>query len=374
MADTGRPLSGAYKKDVIENLMKSYSDKVILDDVEDTVEAEPSTDPLDCIEPPTFKCKTGEKRFSALFWKPKNIPDIPIRVYEATDWDEEAQLYIPPINPNWVWNRDTLEWFALAMHEGDTTLLHGLQGTGKSCLVEQWCALLNIPFWRMSCNRETREQHFLGSPGVTYNEEGQMAIQQEPTLLTDSLKYGGVFCEDEAFRHNSALVLQSLREKSNRTVVLPDAPGKTASERKIKAPDNWWYVLTDNTCGSGDETGIFDAEVQDASTLDRIDATIEVDYLSKGQERTMLKKHSNLDVEVLNGMLDLSREVRKAFKKQTLMNTLSVRGLMAWCDKAALMGNVGKGLQMSWYNKLGTDDQKVVDDMFYKVFARKINE
>lgn len=365
-------LSDLYKPEVIESIVRSYSPDTEVEGSEDT---EPKVDPYTQIEIRTFTKKSGQSLFSELFWKPKSIPDIPLTVFKTSDWEKEAQLHIPKVDPNWQWNRDVTEQFALAMHEGDTTLLHGLQGTGKSCLAEQWCAMLNIPFWRMSCNRETREQHFLGSPAVEYNDKGQMFIKQEPTILTDSLRYGGLFCEDEAFRHNSALVLQSLRERNNRTVLLPDAPGRTADERKLKAPvGRWWYVLTDNTCGSGDETGAFDAEVQDASTLDRIDSTIEVKYLGKPEERAMLQKYCGLNVDIINGMLDVAKMVRIAFGKQTLMSTISVRGLMSWANKIELYGSIGKGLQQSWYNKLGTADQKVVDDIFHQVFARKITD
>lgn len=363
-------LSDLYDNDVIESIVKSYSEQV---DTSEEATGE-SSNPLDAIEIRPMVHTKSTTPFSKLFWKPKLIPDLPLHKYKASDWSEEAQLHIPDIDPHWVWNRPVTELFALAMYEQDTTLLHGLQGTGKTCLPEQWCALLKIPFWRMSCNHETREAHFLGSPAVEYNEEGQMYIRQEPTILTDSLKHGGLFCEDECFRHNSALVLQSLREKSNRTVLLPDAPGRTSDERKLKAPSTWWYILTDNTVGSGDETGIFDAEVQDASTLDRIDAAIEVPYLGKPQERKILQNHSDLNDEIINGMLDVAKQVRFAFKKQTIMSTISVRGLLAWANKIELLGNIGQALQISWYNKLGTDDKKIVEDIFHQVFARTIND
>lgn len=358
-----------YDEKVITNIVKSYSDEA-------EVSTDPKEDPFIKVDAPTFKVEKGTKLFSEIFgWTPAAIPDIPLRVFSASDWDEEARLMIPDINPHWVWDKEVVECFALAMYSGDTTLIHGLMGTGKSCLVEQWCALLIIPFWRMSCNRETREQHFLGSPGVEHDEKGQLSIKQEPTTLTDSLRYGGIFCEDEAFRHNSALVLQSLREKSNRTLTLPDAPGRTANERRLVAPvGKWWYVLTDNTVGSGDETGIFDAEVQDASTLDRIDTAIEVEYLTKDRERQLLQSVSRLNEDIINGMLDFAKLTRAAFTKQTIMSTLSVRGLMGWAEKTELLGDVGMGLRLSWYNKLGSQDQRVIADVYHQVFAKQITD
>jgi hypothetical protein len=152
----------------------------------------------------------GEVYFSSVFWKPKHIPDIPVAVYKDEDWHEVARLMIPDKNPHWVWPERTTELYAMAMYCNDTTLLHGLQGTGKSEIPAQWCSKFRIPMWRMSCHEQTREEHFVGSVSVSYStdESGntRMAIQQEPSILTDSIKYGGYFVEDEAFRHTSALV------------------------------------------------------------------------------------------------------------------------------------------------------------------------
>jgi len=360
-------LKDLYDPEVISSIVKSYSHEV--------EEFTDGANPLDSIVKRPMDATTGEHTFSDLFWEPVSIPNLPLKTYYKKDWSKTAQLHIPKVDLNWVWNRPATEQFALAMYKGDTTLLHGLQGTGKSCLAEQWCAMFKIPFWRMNCNRETREAHFLGSPSVEYNAKGQMYIKQEPTILTDSLRYGGLFCEDEAFRHNSALVLQSLREKSNRTLLLPDAPGRTADERKLAAPKGrWWYVLTDNTTGSGDETGVFDAEVQDASTLDRVDAAIEVSYLDKAQERLILKNYTELNDTIIDGMLDFASKVRNAFTKQATTCTFSVRGLLAWGENIELMGNIGKALQLCWYNKLGTEDKAVAADLYHQIFARNIDE
>ena len=310
--------------------------------------------------------------FSKVFGSTTIIPDIPVKVFSKEDWPEEARMYIPTKDPKWVWNKEVLEQLAMAFLMKDTTLLFGFQGTGKSCAIEQFCAVCCIPFWRMNCNRETREQHFLGGPEVKYDDEGRMYIEQAATVLTESLRYGGVFCEDETFRHNSALVLQSLREKTNRSVVLPDAPGRTAEERKLTAPEDWWYMLTDNTKGNGDESGIFDAEVQDASTTDRIDTAIEVPYLDKKDEVAMLMGHTDIEEGECGKMVSFANEVRKAFKKGHMMNTMSVRGLLAWGDKVCVLHNRGLALRMSFYNRLLEDDQKQVRDIYHMVFGDKI--
>jgi hypothetical protein len=365
-------LRDLYDDEVISNLTNAYGHS----NSEEGKDDEPKIDPFTEIKAYEPRTQANGVLFSKAFgWKPKTIPDIYVPKFKDSDWDETAQVMIPNEDPDWIWNRELCEQMALAFVDGDTVLIHGLQGTGKSCALQEFCAVLRIPFWRMSCNRETRESHFLGNPNLEYDREGHMHIKQEPTLLTDSLRYGGMFCEDEAFRHNAALVLQSLREKTNRTLVLANADGRSMEDRVLKAPEGrWWYGLTDNTAGSGDETGVFDAEVQDASSLDRIDTTIEAKYLNKPDERKLLQRKTDLNDEIINGMLDVAKQVRNAFTKGTMMATMSARGVMAWAAKTERLGHLGRGLQYTFLNKLGTDDRKVVEDMFHKVFARKITD
>ncbi len=365
-------LRDLYDDETIANLTNAYNKQ----QESEGEDEEPKADPFTQIAPyEPSRMENGVLFSEAFGWKPKTIPDIYVPQFKDEDWDEAARVMIPEPDPDWIWNRELCEQLALAFVDGDTTLIWGLQGTGKSCAFMQYCATLRIPAWRMSCNRETREAHFLGNPNLEYDSDGHMHIKQEPTLLTESLKYGGVFIEDEAFRHNAALVLQSLREKTNRTLVLTNADGRSIEDRVLEAPEGrWWYGLTDNTAGSGDETGIFDAEVQDASSLDRIDTTIEAKYLGKPDERKLLQRKTDLNDDIINGMLDVAKEIRKAFSKQTLMATMSARGLMAWAMKTEKLGHIGNALTYTFLNKLGSDDRKVVEDLFHQVFARKINE
>lgn len=319
-----------------------------------------------------FKERKGikTKLFSELFWKPKDIPDLPLPVFKTSDWDPIAQLMIPEADPNWVWNKAVAEKMALAYYCGDTTLLYGYHGTGKSAVVASFCNVLTIPLWRMSCNQETRETTYVGSPAVEYNTEGQMTIMQEPTVLTDSLRYGGIFLEDEVFRHNASMVVQSLREKNHRTLLLPDAPGRTAAERKLKAPANrWWYFMTDNTVGVGDESGVYEAFIQDASSLDRIDAAIDVPYLGIPEERSILEKATKLDAKTITNMVTFAKTIRKAFVGGTIMSTMSIRPLLAWSEKVEISGDIGMSLRISWFDKLSSDDKAVAKDAFHQQFG-----
>ena len=366
-------MKGMYDPDVIRNMVSDSDSVNISTTVDETVQA------LTDIAERTFTNKLSDveyKTFETMFrWKATLVPStLPIAVFKDEDWPEEARVMIPDPNPNWEWPREATEKFLAAMHTGDTTLLFGLQGTGKSALAMEIAALCRIPFWRMNCHSETRDAHFTGNVGITYDGDGNPHIKQEATALTDSLRYGGIFCEDEAFRHSSALVLQSLREKSSRFLLLPNASGMNADERKMVAPEGkWWYVMTDNTVGLGDETGTFQAEVQDVSTLDRIDTAIEMSYLGKAQERKILTNYApSLNETQVNGMLDFAKLIRTAFAKQEMMSTFSVRALLSWADKISMYSSVNTALKVCWFDKLTENDKCVAKDMFFQVFAIKL--
>lgn len=128
--------------------------------------------------------------------------------------------------------------------------------------------------------------------------------------------------------------------------------------------------MTDNTNGVGDSTGQFDAQVQDASTLDRIDVTVEVSYLPKEVEFEMLKKHApKLGDELLQNLINVATEVRKAFSGGHMLTTMSVRGLMAWAEKIDLTDNIAFALKLVMFNKLSDDDRAQVRDIYNQVFG-----
>jgi cobaltochelatase CobS len=322
------------------------------------------------LEPKKVKAKKGRSFKEVFGWKPTHIQNVEVPLFKDEDWPEAARCMIPSVDPHYQFPKQATEYAMQSMISGDTTLVWGLKGTGKSTLPEQMCALLRIPFWRQNCNEETREQHFTGSAGVEWDDKGQMRIIQEPTLLTDSIQYGGVFCEDECFRHNSALVLQGLRESNNRRLVLPDAPGRSADER-VLTPESgrWFYFMTDNTNGQGDETGSYSAQVQDSSTLDRIDSTIELGYLTRPQENKLLTSVADGDVpeSTIKDMVEVAALVRDAYKTGTMMDVLSTRALLNWLRKAIIYGDTGKSFKLAWYNKLCKDDKTAVSDIYTQV-------
>jgi hypothetical protein len=94
--------------------------------------------------------------------------------------------------------------------------------------------------------------------------------------------------------------------------------------------------------------------------------------LGRAQERRILKKHSDLNNQIIDGMIEFAKLVREAFENQTLLATFSVRSLLAWAAKTEITGSIEHGLQITWYDKLSNDDKATARDMFHQVFQRTL--
>jgi cobaltochelatase CobS len=110
------------------------------------------------------------------------------------------------------------------------------------------------------------------------------------------------------------------------------------------------------------------------STLDRIDTVIEMDYLGKPQERKILGNYApDLNAEQVNGMLDFAKGIRSAFKKQEILSTFSVRALLSWADKITMYKDIATALRVCWFDKLCESDKGVAKELYFQVFATRID-
>lgn len=322
------------------------------------------------VVPPVRQPTEGERLFSELFWKPRDVPDFPLRVFKAEDWDETVRAHIPEKNENWVWPKAETEMFAFAMFSGDRTLLYGPTGTGKSALPKAYCAELCIPYMLTSCHGQQEATDFLGKDNIKFDENTQsLSAHIEFSMLTQAAKFGGMIVIDEAFRSPILMAIQSLLEPGG-TLTLPDAAGLSVADRKITPPEGMsWIVMTDNTNGQGSDDGKYNAEVQDLSTLDRITATIFIGYPSKNDENKVLSKVApSLGKEKITKIVQLNQQIRNAFTKGTLQQPLSIRAAIVIAKKAQHLG-IEKAYEVSYKAKLAPVDQGVYGECWKQVMG-----
>jgi MoxR-like ATPase len=315
------------------------------------------------------KAYAKDAMFSKVFGAlPEGASDIPVPLFDKDSWSPEGQAVIPLGNEHWVWNLDQAYELMTAMIAGDTTLLYGETGTGKTALAEQACSLLNIPLWQTGCHRQQESTDFLGSTGLEANKSGGMDTVFNPSQVVNSVLHGGMCLLDEAFRSPILMAIQPLLEENHR-LLLADANGIKASERILTAmKDRFFIVLTDNTNGTGSETGAYEAEVQDLSTLDRVLSAIHVDYPSAGIQCAIIKGQLDElnDADILT-MVQIGEQVRGAFRQGTIQQTLSLRALLSWGAKARIFQDLKRGFNQAFVNKLGLDEQVLVGEIWQQV-------
>lgn len=322
---------------------------------------------------PTLEVPDGMVSLACLI---KGCKDIPVRVFRADEWPEEIRSYIPDTLPNngkWHWSVPLAEDLAFALYCGDRTLLHGPTGSGKSAIVEAWCFLTQTPLIRVNCHREMQSTDFLGKDIIKSTPQGPV-LEYDWSLTTLAAKHGGILLIDEAFRSPHLMAIQSLLER-NGTLTLPDAASLKPSERKIVPPEGRsWVVLTDNSVGTGDDSGAYMTEVQDVSTLDRITAAIHVDYTEKTQEiKELAEDFPAVPVKmVLEPLISWAGKVRNAFKTNNMQQTVSRRAINAIMRKYMITGNIKEAATLSFVNKLNQADCLKAGEAWMQVFGEEL--
>lgn len=327
------------------------------------------TKPVEEIKVKDIVIKAGHKKFSQVFgFNPETIPDIPVKVWDDTDWPEEIRSRIPDVDPEYHWNPLYAEQLAFGFLVDGPLLAHGPTGTGKTSMLREYCALTRTPFFRVSCHKQMEAADFLGSNQVV-NDNGVPITVHTHTDATLAMSYGGLLCIDEAFRSPILMAMQSAFETPP-SLVLQDAHG---SNRVLRPAQRLLIALTDNTNGTGDHTGVYDAEVQDLSTLDRVRTSIYVDYSPDEVERKMLKgKFSGLGDANIRDMVKVANLIRSAFVSNTIMQTMSIRALTYWAENSTILGDVTAGFKAAFFNKLSADDRQVVNSCYRQVYGKDV--
>lgn len=322
----------------------------------------------------------GCKWFSEVFgWKPQTLPrDVPVPVFDPADWDEEVRPYIPESLPNnglWSWPRKSTELLALALYSGDrSTLTHGPTASGKTSLWEAFGYMCRIPVIKVSCHGEQQSTDFLGKDIITTDpKSGASILKYDWSLCTTAAKKGGILLIDEAFRSPVLMSIQSLLER-NGTLTLPDAASLKPNERKIKPPKGkFWIGLTDNTNGTGDDSGAYNAEVQDLSTLSRITAVIEVPYPDvKAQAELLKTAYPAVPDDTLEELSQWAGAMRDAFLAKTVLQPICLRVLLSILAKYELMGSLELAINLAYMSKLGNADKHCANEAFHAVTCRNL--
>jgi cobaltochelatase CobS len=271
-------------------------------------------------------------------------------------------LYIPQIDHAYHFNADLVKDIGMAIEMNLVLLLWGHAGTGKSTVIEQFCARTNRPFRRIQHTASTEEAHIVGQ--TLANESGTYF---EPGILPLCMKYGLVYLADEYDFASPDIhsVYQAVME--GKPLIIKEAPPEW---RVVEPHPNFRFVATGNTNGAGDETGLYSGTMLgNSANYSRFAVTIEVPYLPESEEIKIVRNQTGVSKEDATNMVKFAGLVRKEFSNQRISATIGPREIINATKVGIAKADFKRGMELAYINRLGESDAEVVSSVAQRVFG-----
>jgi len=300
-------------------------------------------------------------------------PDVPLTAM-VRDGGSEHDAWIPSLDPEYHFQGDalsvTLTFLEMAWKTGPKEGLQyiGPTGSGKTSLIEQVCARLDVPMVSITANNRMEVADLVSSMvaagGSTITVDGP---------LTMALRHGYVFVLNEVdlLDPGTTTGLNDILERG--FVVVP------GTNELVRAVPGFAFVVTSNTAGGGDEFGVYNGtQVQNLAFRDRFVKVI-VGYMDDGAEVAMLEKaFPKIGRKMAETFVAVANMIRGAFTSGSGMDvTMSTRVLKRWVrDTTTYAGMAARGrtpvhfsLDLALANGTSPEVQEALHQMVTQAFG-----
>ena len=213
----------------------------------------------------------------------------------------------------------------------------GLSGNGKTTMVDQVCAKLKRPCYRINITAQTDEDDLLGGFRLI---NGETVWQDGPVVAAMEDPNGGVLLLDEIDLGTAAIMcLQSVLE--GKGVFLKKV------NRWVTPQPGFTVVATANTKGKGDEQGRFaGTNIMNEAMLDRFPITLEQPYATRATEKKILTKAGCDDADFADHLTKWAEIIRKSFYEGAVDEIISTRRLVDIVDAWDIFGDKSKAIAL----------------------------
>lgn len=295
----------------------------------------------------------------------KNARGEPIKCEVLGPPSPEYEDFVPEFDKDYVFPIAQLKAVMVAAELNKPMLLWGLHGTGKTTLIENYCAGTNRPWMRVQHTISTEEAHVLGHY-VVKNGATEFELGPLPIAMRDGLVY--VADEYDFAMPSVTSVYQPVLE--GKPLVIKEAPPHL---RVIKPHPNFRFFATGNTNGAGDETGLYaGTQIMNAANYSRFGVTIEMDYMPEEQEIAVISRKSHVHHDDARRLVQCAAEIRREFRKGALSATISPRELINAAELARVFGrepDLTKGMEFAYTNRLNSVDRQAVNVFMSNLFG-----
>ncbi len=290
-------------------------------------------------------------------------------------FEPSGNEHVPESDPHWVWDKRSLLPLVIWWEhpELDGFYLYGDTGAGKSALLRNFAAALNIPFYERTVYEGLEFADVLTTTdlvdGTTVTSYGML-----PQAM-GVLGYPGIFNADDVDRADPAF-LSGFYEVLQGQPVVTGVGGVDV----VKPMRGFRITATGNTALRGDQLGVYNgAKPQDIALLDRF-VKVRALYLPKRREKSLLKRVvPGLDASLIDAMVDVANEYRKGFMGNSTSNAalpfpMSTRALVRWARLAYAYRNSPSALMdtLALAHLNGADDDPATKLAMVKIAEGKL--
>lgn len=295
------------------------------------------------------------------------IPGLP-----ALGANDPVSYFVPEINQNYLFRPDLLRDI-LGFHQlraageiKDSLMLFGAKGAGKTSLIDQVAARLNIPLISITGHSRMEVPEILGKNTLL---DGDIIWQDGPLTTAMRRGYWFVLSEYDLLDPGTQAGLNDIAE--GRPLVLEDNGGEI-----IKHHPEFRMFMTGNTNGSGDGTGAYSGTIiQNSAFLDRC-MMVEVGYPTPQEEDQILAKAVPLLTEVIRKkLIEIANEVRKLHTgddstSAQIDTTCSTRALVRWAKFLLYFKGTDSPAVYSMHRAFGYTAEPAVRIMLEEIVQR----
>jgi len=309
-------------------------------------------------------------------------PDIKISVNQIFGIDTEMKTdafskkneYVPEIDSNYKFDRDTTLAIISGFAHNKRVLIQGYHGTGKSTHIEQVAARLNWPCIRVNLDSHISRIDLIGKDAIVI-KNGKQITEFKEGILPWSIQnpVALVFDEYDAGRPDVMFVIQRVLEKEGNFTLL--------DQNKILKQNPFFRMFaTTNTIGLGDTTGLYQGTQQiNQGQMDRWNIVTTLNYLKFDKElEIILAKSKNLNnksgKEIVSNMIKVADLTRKGFVNGDISTVMSPRTVLYWAENSEIFNDVGYAFRVTFLNKCDDLEKSIIAEYYQRCFGDDLPE
>lgn len=255
--------------------------------------------------------------------------------YKPESFPEELRALIPTFDKGAKFPPEVFETLCvsntLSKRAITPTYLFGHKGSGKTLSAYNFGALTGRPVLKVMCSKATEVGDLISMPWLDADDDGHAVMTRILGAVAIALKYGCIVILDEADRltpYQQGTIMGPLEAKIGS--VYTDESGC-----QIPVREGAFVILTGNTNGSGDTTGLYPGtQILNSALLDRVLA-VGVEYLDPDTETKVVSAQAGVDAGFAASIVKLAHKTRESVLSGTGSTVpLSTRSLVQWAKAA----------------------------------------